>query len=240
MKKLCTVLLFVCCTCLLLSAEDIHLKDGTKVSGQITSVTADKFQVKTAYGNIQVPKSEILSINFPENEPKEDAESADANAVPEIDQALEGNTYLNRTESIKMTVPKGWVLAPEFNGKDIRGGLKSADETAFVFITPEKFAGSVQTYAVVVETQLQNKFKDFEKIAQFDTTLDGRPAVRMLFKARNQNVNNMPLKFLVYMVNYDGRVVRLSFGTLEPLFDKALPDFEKMAASYKTVSATSK
>jgi hypothetical protein len=239
-KKLCTVLLFFCFACLLLSAEEIHLKDGTKLTGQITGVTADKFQVKTAYGDIQVPKTEIVSINFPENEPKEEKEAASANAVPEIDQSLENGTYLNRTENIQMTIPSGWVLAPEFNGKDIHGGLKSADETQFVFITPEKFSGSVQTYAVVVETQLQNKFKDFEKIAQFDTTLDGHPAIRMLFKARNQNVNNMPLKFLVYMVSYDNKVVRLSFGTLEPLFDKALPDFEKIAASYKTVSATSK
>lgn len=236
MKKLCLTLALVLCTCLLLAAEEIHLKDGTKLTGQLIGVTADKFQIKTAYGEIQVPKSEIVSINFPENEPREEA--APASATPEIDQTLEGDAYLNRTENVRMTVPSGWSVAPEFNSKDIHGGLKSADETAFVFITPEKFAGSVQTYAVVVETQLQNKFKDYEKIAQFDTTLDGRPAVRMLFKAKNQNVNNMPLKFLVYMVGYDGRVVRLSFGTLEPLFEKALPDFEKMAASYKSISST--
>lgn len=233
MKKHFLVLIIVC-SALLVCAEEIHLKDGTKISGQIVGVSGDKFQIKTTYGDMQVPRSEIVSIDFPENRPK-DTEAA----TPVYDQALEGTTYINRSENIQITVPSGWALGPEFLSKDIHGGLKSADETQFLFITPEKFVGTLETYSVVVETQLKGRFKDFEKIAEFPATLDGRPARRMIMHGKSGK-NETPLKFLVYMVSYEGKVVRLSFGTFEALFDKALPDFEKMAASYKTISTAKK
>lgn len=221
-------LLAIATVSLCISAEEIHLKDGTKLSGQITGVTSDKFQIKTAYGDVQVPRTDILSIDFPENQLKEEVA-----AKPHFDQAIEGNTYLNRSENLKVTVPKGWTVAPEFLSKDIHGGLKSQDETQFLFITPENFSGTLQTYSVVVETQLQTVFKNFEKLSQSETTVDGRPAMRLVFHGKSA-ANNTPLKFLIYMVSYEGRVVRLSFGTFEPLFDKASPDFEKMATSLKT------
>ena len=47
-------------------AEEIQLKDGTKVTGKLVSINGDSFQVKTAYGDIQVPRAQILSIEFPE------------------------------------------------------------------------------------------------------------------------------------------------------------------------------
>ena len=45
------------------------------------------------------------------------------------------------------------------------------------------------------------------------------------------------MKFLVYIVPYDGRIVRLTFFTLEPLFDDGTAVFEKMAASYRSTNS---
>ena len=53
--------------CAPLRAEEIQLKDGNKVTGKVIAITGDAFQIKTAYGNILVPRSEIISIGFPEN-----------------------------------------------------------------------------------------------------------------------------------------------------------------------------
>jgi hypothetical protein len=39
----------------------------------------------------------------------------------------------------------------------------------------------------------------------------------------------------VYFVPYDGRMVRLTFITLEPLFEESLPIFEKIALSYHSL-----
>ena len=216
----------------LASAEDIQLKDGTKLSGTITGVTAERFQVKTAYGQIEVPRAEIVSISFPDNASKKDEESA----VPVIDQALNSRSYVNRTEKFQLTAPDHWVIAPEMLSHDIHAALKSEDQTLFFFYTPEKFAGTSSTYLVLAESALQGKFKDFEKLSQTEVPLDGQKATRILWHAKNPAAHDAAIKALVYVVPYEGKMVRLSFLTLEPLFDGALPAFEKMAASYHSTA----
>jgi len=57
--------------------------------------------------------------------------------------------------------------------------------------------------------------------------------MRITFKAKK---GAMVLRFLVYIVSYDGTMVRLSFGTLDPLFNDAVPVFEKMAQSYHSTA----
>jgi hypothetical protein len=53
---------------------------------------------------------------------------------------------------------------------------------------------------------------------------------------KNTKANDTPLKSAVYIVPYEGRMVRLSFLTLEALFPDSLPTFEKIASSYHTVT----
>jgi hypothetical protein len=214
------------------SAEDIQLKDGTKISGTITGATADKFQVKTAYGNIQVPRADIVSISFPENAPKEASTE-----TPRIEQSIDGHKYTNRTEHFQLTVPDGWQTAPEMLSHDIHGALKSPDQTLFFFYTPEVFAGTLNTYLVLAESGFQGKFKDYERLSQTEVILDGRKATRLLWHAKNPASHDAAIKALVYVVPFEGKMVRLSFLTLEPLFDEALPTFEKTVATYHADAA---
>lgn len=215
-------------------AEDIQLKDGTKVTGTITGVNGDAFQVKTAYGDISIPRSEIVSISFPENAPK-NAEKDDA--LPAIDEELRGETYVNRTAGFQMAFPSGWKIAPELHKKDVVASLKSTDEILFFMATPEKFSGTLATYKVLAETQYKINLSDYVVDAQADTELDGRKGMRSIFHGTS-NANHAQIKFLVYLLPYDGRMLRLSFFTLEPLFNDNLPVFEKIAASYHSIGAT--
>ncbi len=48
-------------------AEEIVLKDGTKLVGHMTGITSDKIEVETSYGKVQLNRGDILTINFPEN-----------------------------------------------------------------------------------------------------------------------------------------------------------------------------
>lgn len=218
-------------------AEDIQLKDGTKISGKIISVDGDTFQVKTAYGNIQVPRQQIVSISFPENVPAA-AASHESELMP-VEESLNGNTYTNQTENFRMTVPTGWTLAPEIRkqSKDIAAALESPDQTLFFFMTPEQFAGTLSTYQVLVETQFQTKFKDYARISQSDIELDGKKGLKLIWHAKNPQANDAPLKGLVYIIPYDGRMVRLTFLTLEPLFDDSQAVLEKIALSYQSLGA---
>ena len=40
-------------------AEEITLKDGTKIVGHMTGITSDKIEVETSYGKIQLNRSEF-------------------------------------------------------------------------------------------------------------------------------------------------------------------------------------
>lgn len=220
-----------------LKAEEIQLKDGTKVTGKVIGVNGDTFQIKTDYGEIQVPRSQILSITFTENQPAKDSKPA-AGDFPAIDESLEGTTYVNRTAHFQVTVPQGWAIAPDLRAqsKDIVAALKSADQTKFFLFTPEKFAGTLSTYKVLVETQYQTLFKDYEKLSETEAELDGRKGLKIVWHGKNPQAGNAPLKAEVYIVPYDGRVVRLSFLTLEALYDESLPSFESIAASYHSIT----
>lgn len=218
-----------------LSAEEIHLKDGTKINGKIVAVKDDGFQIKTSYGEISVPRSQIVSINFPENQSKSD----DVDTGPlAVDESLTANVYANRTGGFKMTVPPGWKIAPELRGsKDIVAALASADETVFLLVTPEKFAGPVATYKVLAETQYKSKFSDYQKLSETPAEIDGKSGLRLTFRGTS-SANNAALRFMVYIIPYEGRMVRLTFFTLEPLFEQATPVFEKIAPSYHTTEGS--
>jgi hypothetical protein len=232
LKKLIPLFILLLLALCLVQAEDVVLKDGTKISGTITAVSAEKFQIKTAYGEIQVPRTDIVSISFPENAPKKDAA-----AIPVIDQTINGRKYINKTEGFEITAPGGWVIAPEMVSHDIHGALKSEDETLFFMYTPEKFGGTLNSYIALAETDFSTRFKDFEKLSQTEVTLDGHKTTRVLWHGKNTAVRNTPIKALVYFIPMDGKMVRLSFLTVEALFDDNLPIFEKMAASYHGAAA---
>jgi hypothetical protein len=134
-------------------------------------------------------------------------------------------------------VPQGWLLAPELAklSADIAAALKSPDQIYFFFVTPEKYLGTLATYKVLVETQYQLKFKD-EKMSESQIQLDGENSIRMIWRGKNAAANNASMKSLVCIVPYENRMVRLTFLTLETLFDDGVPIFEKIASSYQTAS----
>jgi len=211
-------------------AEDIQLKDGSKITGKIVAVSGDTFQVKTNYGDINVPRSEVVSITFPENAPKNAA--GDAAPLPAIDEDLKGGVYTNRTAGFQLKVPSGWKIAHDLRtSKDVAAALDSGDETLFFMDTPEKFSGTLATYKVLAETQYQKAFSGYVNDGETETQVDGRKGIRLIWHGTSK-ANNADLKFLVYIVPYDGRMVRLSFFTLPGLFNDGVPVFETIAASY--------
>ena len=216
-------------------AEEIHLKDGTKITGKILGVKGDVFQVKTSYGEIQVPRSDIVSINFPENQPKA-ADDEESEPAP-VDEVLEGTQYTNRTAKFRMTIPEGWVLFPELrkNAKDVVAALASKDKTLLFMVTPEAFTGSLNSFKGLAEMQYQTSFGDYQKLSESEITLDGRKGIRLTWKAVNKQANNAPMKSLVVILPYEGRIVRLSFLTVGPLYDEAVATVEKMIMTYATL-----
>jgi len=174
-----------------LGAEDIQLKDGTKMTGKLIAITGDVFQVKTAYGDINVPRSEMVSITFPENASKASGGGA---SLPPVDEELKGQTYTNRTADFQIAVPSGWKLAPELRtSKDIVAALTSSDETLFLMVTPEKFSGTLATYKVLAETQFQKNFTGYVNDGETEAQLDGHKGIRLIWHGTSK-ANNADIK----------------------------------------------
>jgi hypothetical protein len=220
--------------CVTTRAEEFQLKDGTKIVGKLVGVNGDALVVKTSYGEIQVPRTDVISINFPENRPKETATAGETPRA--IDESLTDGKYVNRSGNFVVEFPKDWTLAPSIRAKnaDVIAALESADETRFFFVTPEKFAGSIDTYRVLVETQLKANYSNYQMLEQNDVQVDSQKAIRMV-AAVTQKGGDTQYKFLLYLIPYEGRVVRLSFFTLATFYNDALPTFEKIAASYHSL-----
>jgi hypothetical protein len=234
-----TYLFFVIvCLTLLLPAEEIQLTDGSKVVGKVTAIDGNTFHVKTSYGEIEVPRSKIVSIQFPENSPAKEGAGGDTSEARPINESLDGVLYSNRTAHFQVSMPPGWTIAPELRKtKDIVAALKSPDQAHFFIVTPEQFAGDLNTYRVLAEAQFQSKFEEYKKVSESEAKLDGRNGLRLVWEGKAPNTN-VTLKFLVYIIPYENRMVRLSLFTLEPLFEEAVPTFEKIAASYHSTSNT--
>lgn len=237
MRKVLSVLLFsAVILCQTIRAEEIQLKDGTKIAGKLIGVTGDTLQIKTAYGEIQVPRTEVISINFSENQTKLAQGGAPAGPPRPVDETLSNGAYVNRSGGFTVQVPKDWKLAPQVLAQtpSLIAALESPDATQIFVVTPEKFAGNLNTYRVLVETQIKTGFSDYQELEQNDIELDGQKGIRMVATATKKDTGT-PFKFLVYLIPYDGRVVRVTFFTLAPLYDDASPAFEKIAASYHSL-----
>ena len=69
MKRIGSAFVVLLAASLPAAAEEIALKDGTKIVGHMNSLTGDKIEVVTAYGKMLVKRSDIITISFPENNP---------------------------------------------------------------------------------------------------------------------------------------------------------------------------
>ena len=95
-RTLFTVSLFVVAA-MPAAAEEIALKDGTKIVGRMSALSADKIEVETAYGKMQLKRADVLTISFPENgapstsaTPAATPASTGKREGPAIDDSLHG------------------------------------------------------------------------------------------------------------------------------------------------------
>lgn len=87
-------LVFVCALLLplALSADELKLKDGTKISGTIVGFEENSFKVKTSYGYAEVQKDQVVSITIsaaPKTASTAPAKSGASTSPPKLAPAAE-------------------------------------------------------------------------------------------------------------------------------------------------------
>jgi hypothetical protein len=214
------------------AAEEISLKDGTKLVGHMTAISQDKIEVETSYGKVQLKRTDILSINFPENAP---APVADSNtARPEaakVDESLQGVRYVNKTGKFTLTLPADWMINSDLHrNPGTLTFLSSRDKTRFLIVTQEEYPGSLESYKELALLSTRKNFTSFEELAQSNVTIDGKSALLVFYRAVPQK--GLPLGFLSAFIQSGNIFTKVTVWCVDPLFHDMQPVFEKVVNSY--------
>ena len=217
-------------------AEEIALRDGTKIVGHMTAVQADKIEVETAYGKMLLKRGDVLTISFPENGAAPAPASAAAKNIPNlpaIDDALQGTQYINKTGKFSLTVPPDWKINPSLAHLPTTiGALSSRDDMRFLLVSREEYNGSLESYKGLIEIQVRRGLGSYEELSESPITIDGKPGLLLSYRGTLAKADNLPVQFLVAMIPNGTTMTRIAAWCVEPLFHETQPVFERILTSY--------
>lgn len=238
MRRVFSILLLVFAASLPAVAEEIAMKDGTKIVGHMSAVTPDKVEVETAYGKLQLKRSDIVTISFPENAPSNAAEPTAAKMdVQKVDESLQGVRYLNKTAKFSLAVPQEWVI-----NQDLRRApgtftvLNSRDKMRFLMVSQEDYPGSLESYKELIALTARRSLTNYEELAQSNVTIDGKTAMLIFYRGTPQKLT-FPMAFLSAIIPSGNTYTKVTVWCVEPLFHDMQPTFEKMLMSYRSTGA---
>jgi len=216
------------------AAEEILLKDGTKIVGHMSGLQADKIEVETAYGKMQLRRSDIIAINFPENGTvAAPGTQAAKDAAPSIEESLRGTQYVNKTRKFTLSVPPDWKIDPKFpRSAPIVTVLSSHDNMRFLTVTQEEFNGSLGSYKGMLELTYRKTFGNYEELSESPVKIDGKSALLFSFRGISSKADNLPVQFLVAIIPSGTSYTRVATWCAEPLFHETQPMFEQIVSSY--------
>lgn len=226
-------------TSLSASAEEIALKDGTKIVGHITGITSHKIKVKTPNGKIQLNRSKVMAINFLENNSGKTPEiDADKGDFPKIDETLSGTQYVNRAGKFSLILPSGWSINKDLlHSSSSLGGLTSNDKKLFAVVIQEEYPGSLESYKNLTVLHVQRTLDHFEELSESNTTIDGKAAVLVFYRGVVPESNDLPVEFLSAIITSGNHFTKITTWCVEPLFHDMQPTFEKIVNSYHSLSS---
>lgn len=218
------------------AAEEITLKDGTKIVGHMTGVTLDKLEVETSYGKVQLNRSDVVTITFPENGAAKAPEAAPASrALPQIDELLSGTQYTNRTGKFSLMLPPGWVIDANLRrSAGTLAGLSSSDKMRFAMVIQEEYPGSLESYKELTMLSARRSLSNFEEVSDLKATIDGKPALVVFYRGNFTKTENLPVEFVSAIVASGNTFTKVTAWCVEPLFHDMQPAFEKLVNSYRS------
>jgi hypothetical protein len=242
MRRNLPILLLLLAAALPATAEEIVLKDGTKIVGRMTGVTGDKIEVESAYGKMVFKRSDILAINFPENgaAPTADAQGKKDAPAPNVtvEESLRGTQYLNKTGKFALTLPPEWRIDPKLGHTQLMlAGLSSSDDMRFLTVTQEQFNASLESYKGLLELKYRKGFGAYEEISQSNVTIDGKSALLLSFRGTLPQAG-IPVQYLIAIIPSGNTFTRVAAWCAEPLFHETQPTFEKILTSFRYTDQT--
>jgi hypothetical protein len=244
-RALFTVSLFVVAA-MPAAAEEIALKDGTKIVGHMSALSADKIEVETAYGKMQLKRADVLTISFPENgAPSNSATPAPAatgkREGPAIDDSLQGTQYVNRSGKFALTLPPDWRINPNLSKAPATiAALSSRDDMRYLLVSREEYNGSLESYKGLGEIVARKSLSNYEELSASPITIDGKQGLLVSYRGNLPKADNLPVQFLVAIIPSGNTYTRIAAWCVEPLFHETQPMFERIMGSYRSAESASR
>lgn len=214
-------------------AEEIQMKDGTKIIGHMTALQPDQIEVETAYGKMHLKRADIIAINFPENgSVAAPGSPAAKDAAINVEESLRGTQYVNKTGKFTLTVPPDWKINQAQRSAPVVTALTSGDDMRFLLVAQEQYNGSPDSYKGLLELMYRRTFGSYEELSQSPVKIDGKPGLLFSFRGISTKSNNLPVQFLVAIIPSGTTYTRIATWCVEPLFHETQPTFEKIMNSY--------
>jgi hypothetical protein len=236
MQRMGSVLLLFFAVSVPAIAEEISMKDGTKIVGHMTVLTADKIEVETAYGKMQLKRSDILSIRFPENMPSNGSGATPAKSdAPNIDESLNGTQYTNRTAQFSLTLPPDWIIDTQLHrSPETLAWLSSSDKLNWVGASRQEGPLTLEAYKEVVELTFQKTLPSYEKVSESSVTIDGKVALLISYRMTPPKYNNLHIQYLTAIIKSGNTYTMLMAWCAESRFPGMRPILEQILTSYRS------
>ncbi len=103
---------------------------------------------------------------------------------PHLEERVEGTNYVNDTFHFAMYKPPGWKVfeaVPRETGAAIVA-LGTEDEQTLLFVDRQAWSGPPDLKGDQDEVRLRQTYQEYQKLSESPVQLDGRPALRRVFK----------------------------------------------------------
>jgi TonB family protein len=233
-------------------SEHISLKDGTKINGKLISIDGDTFHIETSFSEINVPRSQIMSITFGAD--ADDHITKVVSLVNPVRQTIASNTYTNETAHFTLTVPADWKTDDELAKKTTGaiGALSSTDPHERILIQTMPPGAPAKETAQLIASSLKMTFQGFQESDEAPVRIDNRDAYTLTFSAiiplgnvRTQEGTDEPadttvkavVKYLVAIVPMEDRTVMIMCVAPETMYAQVDPLFHQIVMSFHAVPA---
>jgi hypothetical protein len=187
------------------SADELKLKDGTKIVGNIVGYEGDAFKVETSYGFALVKKDKVASIIVSEAKAPAPPPPARTNPPPIVPAAntapakaqpaaraveapmreeVEGTRYTNLTFSFQLYKPPSWSVI-EGARKTLPTAIVAMgteDQTTLFIVGREPLQKTIEQHAAANERSLRELYENYRAVGERRTTVAGLPAFEKRFR----------------------------------------------------------
>jgi hypothetical protein len=159
-----------------------------------------------------------------------------------VNQRLSGTLYTNGATRFTLTVPEGWkandnLVEPRFGVGALTAPDGEANLVIQLMLTPDR----PKTFAKKIDAQGNSLFSGYRKISESKVNVAGRDCEVLTLKYIDHRTVTrveveMPMVSRLVLVPKEYGFLVFDFVTLESLFDKELPTFDKIISSYRSTA----